>query len=208
MQAQTFDNPTLRADARRNHQRLVSAARSVLIEDGVDASLEEIARRAEVGIATLYRHFPSRELLYMAVMHEGWTELHDFSQSLMTMDPPDEALRLWLDRYAETQMQYRGVAAWLLSTIGFDKSKWPEVCTHLQLDGASLIERGQAAGLIKPEVTWKDVAQISHGIARVVESADTPHERAKELFAIVLDGIRVRPVAGHDAPIGELGISR
>lgn len=193
MQAHILDNPAIRSDARRNYERLIASARSVLIEVGVEASLEEIARRAEVGIATLYRHFPSRELLYMAVMHEGWTELHDYSQSLKSVEPADEAIRLWLDRYAETQMQYRGVAAWLLSTLGFDKGNWPEVCRLLKQDGADLVERGQAAGLIKPEITWMDVAEISHGIARTVEYSDQPLLRARELFAIVLDGIRVRP---------------
>ena len=107
----------LRADARRNRGELLDVARQVIAEEGVDASLRDIARRAGVGIGTLYRHFPTREALLAAIIDDGVRRLAVHAQQLAAARPPGEALDAWLTDVAGRIGPYRGLAASMLEAV-------------------------------------------------------------------------------------------
>ena len=108
-----------RADARRNYDKLIEAARAAFTENGADASLEDIARRADVGIGTLYRHFPTRQALLEATYLEEVEALCATADELGDLEPWD-ALAAWLGRFAEYASTKKALSAELLATIGME----------------------------------------------------------------------------------------
>src|ERR1700712_787268 len=103
----------MRADARKNYDHLLAVARDVVAEQGADASMREIARRADVGLATLQRHFPTREALFEALLHMNVDSLTQQATELETSSPPDEALVSWFREAVAFTHSYTGVCALL-----------------------------------------------------------------------------------------------
>src|SRR6266540_7034598 len=118
----------MRADARRNYERLLAAARTAFTEHGADASLDDIARRAGVGPGTLYRHFPTRQALQEAAYLDGFRKLCERAHTLADSLPPDEALAAWMHDLAGYLATKRGLSAALMSTL--DKSSEVFTTTH------------------------------------------------------------------------------
>ena len=136
----------MRADARRNYERLLSEARAVFAEYGTDASLEEIARRAGVGIGTLYRHFPNRHALMSAVFQEALAALLVRSRELASAERPCGALVEWLGALITHAGEYRGLARALMSASQ-DKTSALSACSvPLREAGERLLTRAQASG--------------------------------------------------------------
>ena len=178
----------LRADARRNREEILDIAREMIATEGVDASLRDIARRAGVGIGTLYRHFPTREDLLAAIIDGGVRRLSDRAVALAAAEPPEAALRDWLREVTGRIGPYRGLPGSMVGALIDTDSELRLTCEGLLDAGERLLVSAQAAGAVRPDVSIKDVftavAAIS-GIA-VQSGADT----ADRVLDVYLDGLR------------------
>jgi AcrR family transcriptional regulator len=185
-----LDLPTgrpMRADARRNHEKLVAAAREVFAAEGTAAPLEEVASRAGVGIGTLYRRFPTRQALLEAVYLEEVQAIAAAAQELEELEPW-EALTRWLHRYVGFAATKRALTEALLEAA--PDSDVLLACRTAILDaGDGLVQRAQAAGVVRPDVGFSDVGRMISGIA-VVPTVDD--EQKRRLVDLALDGLRYR----------------
>ena len=177
----------LRADARRNHERLLAAARDALAEQGPDASLDGIAQRAGVGSGTLYRHFPTREDLMRAVY---WGEIEGLcarGRELASSSPPGDALSTWLLMLAD-MADRRGLAAALYQRFGSDPpSPFLQTAKEaMEATASTLLERAKQAGAFRADVTASELLKLIHGIARM---SDGPSE-TRRLLSLLLAGLR------------------
>ena len=177
-----------RADAVRNRARIVETASAVFAARGSDASLEEIARGAGVGIGTLYRHFPTREDLIEAVFHDRLDELQQLAEELLGADEPWEALTTWLHEQLRQAATCRGLAAEAMLSMLADDGE-PRACEAMRQAGAALLARAQAAGEVRAEVDIDDLVRMVQAVTLAAEESDDPAS-AERLFRFVLDGIR------------------
>jgi AcrR family transcriptional regulator len=179
-----------RADALRNHEKLVAAARAVFTEEGTSAPLEDVAERAGVGIGTLYRHFPTRQALLEAVYVdevEGMARAADELRGL----PPWDALSLWLHQYVGFAATKRALNEALVEAAP-DSDVLLTCRTALTRAGTGLIERAQSAGVIRADTSFSDVVRMVAGIAMV--PTEDP-EQKERLLDLALDGLRYQPRA-------------
>ncbi|MGW4204372.1 TetR/AcrR family transcriptional regulator [Streptomyces sp. NPDC004726] len=182
-----------RADARRNHQRLVAEARAVFAERGTDASLEEIARRSGVGIGTLYRHFPNRHAMLNAVFQETLTTLIDRSGELAEADHPGEALAEWLRTLIACAGEYRGLSRALMSASHDRSSALSACCVPLSEAGERLLARAQRSGSVRADASIGDLMQLTNAIALAAEQSPDDPELPGRLLALTLRGLRPDP---------------
>jgi AcrR family transcriptional regulator len=191
-----------RADARRNFDRLVAAADAVFSEQGVEAPLDDIAKRAGVGSATLYRHFPSRDALVGAVIWERIGALCRQGTELMEVEP-DRALSSWLRAMIDLTMR-RGLAAALIASKWNDTSELFEACHHaLEKTTALLLERAQRDGSIRADLSLTDVLTFANSIASGIEHSPDRDERADRMLKLLLEGLMTgNPGIGHIAKLG------
>lgn len=178
-----------RADARRNYERLVAAAREAFTEEGAAASLEDISRRAGVGIGTLYRHFPSRRDLLQAVYIEEVEGLCRSAADLAGL-APWEALSAWLHRFVGYVTTKQALAGELFSLVDRDSDVFRSCRQAFQAAGGPLLTRAQQAGVARGDTDIGDVIQLVAGIA-MIPSAD--QEQIHRLLDMALDGLRARP---------------
>lgn len=174
-----------RADARRNYDALIKAARGAFAELGADAPLEEIARRANVGIATLYRNFPTREVLIESVYLEEVEAVCQAATEVTELDPW-AALMAWLSRLVE----YIGTKRALIDALNRESSALKACRVGLIEAGWPLLLRAQKAGLVRDDVTISEVMQIVSGISGVSFAAPALRDK---VLAIALDGLRRSP---------------
>jgi AcrR family transcriptional regulator len=179
----------MRADARRNHERLVAVAGEVVAEQGADASLEEIARRAGVGSATLHRHFPSRHALLEAVFRDRVQALCDLATDLLADPSPGAALETWLRAVVAHIAANRGLGTSLVTGPGGAELG---SSTHAMIiaAGDGLLTRAQRASAARPELATADLLTLLGGISLVTEREP---ERADRLLTVVLNGVRYSP---------------
>lgn len=182
-----------RADARRNYDKLIEAARAEFTESGAEASLENIARSAGVGIGTLYRHFPNRQDLLEATYVEEVEALCDSAADFADLAPWDSLIG-WLDRFAAYATTKKALSAELLATIGMESEIFKMCHTAIYAAGEPLLARAQAAGAVRPDVTFSDVVRLVSGISMV---RFTEPEQINRLLAVALDGLRYQPHAAH-----------
>jgi AcrR family transcriptional regulator len=185
----------MRADARRNHDRLLSEARASFATHGTDASLEDIARRAGVGIGTLYRHFPNREALMNAVFQEALTALLARSQELERADLPCTALVEWLGSIVTHAGEYRGLAQAFMSASGNDTSALTPCHAPLRRAGARLLARAQSNGSVRADVSIDDLLQLTNAIALAAEQTPADPALADRLLRLTLLGLKADPSA-------------
>ena len=177
-----------RADARRNYEKLVSAAREAFTADGGSASLEDIARRAQVGIGTLYRHFPTRQYLLEAVYLDEVEAICRSAADLADLAPWD-ALVAWLREFVGFAATKRALAQEMLATIGSDAEVFRTCRVAIETAGDGLLARAQAAGAARADASFRDVGRLLGGIASI--QADP--EQIERILDIVIDGLRTRP---------------
>ena len=180
-----------RADAQRSYRRILRAATEVFLRDGADASLEEIARTAGVGSATLHRHFASRWILLDAVFAGGIDDLRSQAEALTGSSDPD-ALFQWLRSVGDYCAATRGLAAALIQST--DQGQGAGSACHQRLAdaGATLLNKARAAGTIRRDVTIVDLLTLVSAIALATEC--TPTDGAR-LLDLAIDGVR-----GHGPP--------
>ena len=179
-----------RADARRNFERILSEARLVFAESGPDASLEEVARRAGVGIGTLYRHFPTRRALVEAVLADQLDALQKQAEALLDSPTPGDAFATWLRAQMLGAMSCRGLAASAMITMLDDCASTPPICEPMRQAGAALLERAKKAGEVRAEVDIDDLLRIVNAIGLATEDAPDAAMSADRLFTLLVSGIR------------------
>jgi AcrR family transcriptional regulator len=178
----------LRADAQRNREALLSAAAAAFAEKGIDTSLEDIARRAGVGIGTLYRHFPTRDALNEAVYRREVESLCDRVTPLLAANPPDVALRIWMHDFAGYVAKKRGMAVALKSALGADSELFAYSRRRIQDATGTLVTAAIDAGTIRADVEADDVLKALHGICM---ASDLPgDDRTARLIDLIVDGLR------------------
>jgi AcrR family transcriptional regulator len=184
----------MRADARRNYARLLSAAVAAFTEHGADdASLEEIARRAGLGIGTLYRHFPSRQALLEAVYRDQVEALRARADELLATQPPGEALTEWLRALSAFSSTKHNLTSALLTTLGQD-SDLMSLCGKVICEAAdTLLTRAKQAGVVRPEADARDVIRLVHAVNIATQRAPADPGQADRLLGLVLDGLRPQP---------------
>jgi len=188
-----------RSDVLRNRERLLSAARDVFAEGGPGASLEAVARRAGVGIATLYRHFPTREALFQAVYSNEIDELVALAEELLAETDPAESLRRWLHANLGVIATKRGMLAALAPVPDSSNALYVDSRRRLVETVGALMRRPQAEGALRADVTPEEVLQALFGIAYARDDAGWRGPAAR-LIDIFVDGMLPRPGQIEIAP--------
>ncbi|MFE2882576.1 TetR/AcrR family transcriptional regulator [Streptomyces sp. NPDC059272] len=180
----------LRADARRNYERLLAEARVCFAAHGTDASLEDVAKRAGVGIGTLYRHFPNRQALMSAVFEDAARELLARSRELLSAPQPCGALVTWLREMVTHASEYRGLSRALMA-VDLDGSSALARCSDpIREAGGALLFRAQEAGDVRSDVEIGDLLQLTHAIALAAEGNPGDPELADRLLTLTLRGLK------------------
>lgn len=173
-----------RADARRNHDALLDAAREVFATAGADASLEEIARRAHVGIGTLYRNFPTRQELLEAVYVHEVRSLVDHAAELADA-PPWDALELWLQHF----VAYTATKRAILEELAAGSPLFATCFEAIVGAGEPILRRAQQAGLARADVSFDDVLRL---ISSVTMAPGMDPVQRTRIAGIAVDGLRRR----------------
>ena len=179
----------MRADAQRNYDKLVATAREVFREQGGGASLDEIAKRAGVGPGTLYRHFPTREVLLEVVYRESTAALCERARELAATLDPGAALDAWLALFVENCSANRGLSRALVESTGKETEMF--VATHAAITDVvtGLLSAAEAAGAVRPGLKPRDVMRVVNGVALAGEMGGGDVDG---LLEIVLSGLRPR----------------
>lgn len=182
-----------RADSLRNREKLLAAAAAVFAEGGPDASLEAVARKAGVGIGTLYRHFSTREALFLAVYRREAEELATLSDDLARLNDPVEALRRWLHAAVRMVATKRGMAAVLSPVLDADEPLFGEVKARLHQAIRALVARGVEAGALRDDVSAADVMRALFGFCYAPGPPEGWQDAALRLLDVFVDGLRRPP---------------
>ena len=190
---ETADKP-LRADAQRNYDKLVSAAREAFRQHGAQASLDDIAKRAGVGPGTLYRHFPTRDDLIDAVMRDWTAKIDADSEEIVSSGlPADEALTAWFGRFVENVGIYNGAAAKLTAAMDDPSSPIFRKCQVLVAANDKVVSHVAAQGGIRDGVESREVMRLVSGVASVVDQAGLDFDQSRPMLRIIIDGILKQP---------------
>jgi AcrR family transcriptional regulator len=187
------DHPTRRprADAVRNRERVLEAAKLVLGAGGPDASLEAVARQAGVGIGTLYRHFPTREALYDAVYRREVDQLGDFADELARDASPVEALRRWMHCIVELVATKKGMSAALALVAHAPSELYAYSFDRLTKAGKILLDRAVASGEIRADISSEDLLRAVVGMCSMHERTGW-QPSVLRLVDVFVDGLRAR----------------
>jgi len=177
----------MRADARRNYERLLACAHEAFTERGADASLEDIARRAGVGIGTLYRHFPNREALLAALLSDRLRGLVTYAEEVLDHQEPGEAVANWIRATHRHGMSYRGIAIRVMSQLLGEGTEFDEACAAAHAAGERLLVRAQRAGEVRPDITSAHIIALVHGLVLATEHEPELFDR---LVAVAIDGLQ------------------
>jgi AcrR family transcriptional regulator len=180
-----------RADARRNYGQLVEQAKTAFAEFGVDASLDEIARRAGVASGTLYRHFPTRLDLIEAVLAEQMAQLVDLGRGLLTAEDEFDGLFTWLRAALMHGLTYRGLSAAVMNS-GLDRGDDQVSTWHAEMFavGAALLARARQSGAVAADADAADVLKMIGAIAWASQDSPDSSARADRLLALLTNGLR------------------
>lgn len=181
----------LRADARRNVEKLLDAARGAFAAEGPNAPLDDIARAAGVGAGTLYRHFPTRLALLEAVYRDNVERLCADGARLAASEPPAEALVDWLRAFVGVVSQKRGLAA-ALSDEGRGKELFAQCHLMINATGTELLDNAKAAGAIRSDVAVGDLLKMVGAFAAAGETSPEGSALSERLLVLAMDGLRPR----------------
>jgi AcrR family transcriptional regulator len=185
---QTLPHRPKRADARRNYDKVVAAAREAFAERGASTSLEEIARRAEVGIGTLYRNFPNRQALLEAVYAGEVENLANHAGQFAELEPW-EGFAAWVRSLVGYMATKQALAHELFEYVDRDAPLFKSCRTLLFASAEPLLTRAQEAGAVRPDTDVAEIIQLVGGIAKI---QGVPPEQVEHLIEIALDGLRYR----------------
>ena len=184
------DPRPLRADARRNRQRLLDAATAAFAADGLSVPLDEIARRAAVGPGTLYRHFPTKEALFEAVLHERLQRLANEAQALRAGADPGTALLGFIGRLVDEAAPKRDLVDALASGGAEMSAALAVTAAQLRREIGDLLARAQSAGAIRDDVTIADLMALIRGILFALRPGSDGQTNPHRAVAVLCDGLR------------------
>jgi AcrR family transcriptional regulator len=183
-----------RADARRNYDRLLACAADAFAAQGTEASLRDVARRAGVGIGTLYRHFPTREALLEALLRDQFDKLRELAVELGDSQPPLAALSSWLLRLATASSAYRGLPESMMAALNDPASRLHAACAAMREAGARLLAGAQRAGAIRADLTNGEMLAIAAGVAW--SAGHLPGEDPTgRLLTLITQGLAAQPTS-------------
>jgi AcrR family transcriptional regulator len=184
-----------RADAIRNRERVLEAAKAVFSAGGPDASLEAVARRAGVGIGTLYRHFPTRQALFEAVYRREVQQLSELAESLKGEPDAVDALRRWLRSNVEFVATKKGMSAALALAVQSSSELTAFSFERLTKAVGALLDRAVAAGEIRSDISPEDVLRALVGMCYLHDQPGW-QKSVVRLLDVFVDGLRMRTDAG------------
>lgn len=197
--AQTEPRP-LRADARRNRERILEAGRAVFADHGHEAAMDEIARRAEVGMGTVYRHFPTKEALTGALVADSFARIGEqVKAAVLESEAPDADLwaifasTLWFG--AELLASNRGLTEAMGAMASDDPRPAAAPARGVQEAMNTLIGRAQAAGVLRSDLCVDDIPMLMCGVGSATRKPHRCADSWRRHLAIVLDGLRAQPAA-------------
>jgi AcrR family transcriptional regulator len=180
----------MRADAKRNYDRIVEVARVVFREQGYDASLDEVARRAGVGPGTLYRHFPQRENLIDAIM-QSWVDSVEEAadKALVTEGSPRDLLLAWFTEYVRLISLHKGGPAKITSAMDDPGSPIQHKCQVLRTAGDRVVERLRAQDALREDVDTLQISRLVGGVATIADNADLEAAAVRPMLEVIADGL-------------------
>ncbi|WP_405965374.1 TetR/AcrR family transcriptional regulator [Streptomyces sp. NBC_00723] len=184
----------MRADARKNRDHVLAVAGTAITEHGSDVSMRDIARRADVGLATLLRHFPTREALLEALLRTSFNGLTAKAGELETSSSPEDALVSWLRDCVAWTTEYQGVTALMTAAIEDTDSALHASCVTLRAAGARLLARAQASGAARTDIDGTDLFALVAGLAWLSDQPSLA-PRADHLFDVVASAILTNPAS-------------
>lgn len=180
----------MRADAQRNYDRIVEVAREVFREQGYDASLDEVAKRAGVGPGTLYRHFPQRENLIDAILQSWVDKVTETADKALAHEGDDRDVLLnWFEEYVRLISQHKGAPAKITSAMGDPDSPIMTKCQVLAGANARVIDRLRGDGALRDDVDTIQVCRLVGGIATVADQSDLDPAAVRPMLEVVADGL-------------------
>lgn len=187
----------MRADALKNRNHLLGVARAVIAEHGAGASLRDIARRADVGLATLYRHFPTREALLDELLRASLDELTDKAGALELSTSPDDALLTWFRDGVAFVRTYSGIVDVLAAALADPQSALHASCSAVRSAGARLLLRAQSEGLARADIDGVDLFALMGALGWVADQASFA-SRSDRLLDVVASSILTRTGGSQD----------
>jgi AcrR family transcriptional regulator len=185
----------LRADARRNREKVLEAARAVFSQYGRDAQMDDVARRAGVGVGTVYRHFPTKEALIEALMVEAFLSIAATAERALEIDDPWEAFATVLWHGAEVMSADRAMSEVFASIPGVMESAMPTI-EGLTATMEKHIRRAQEAGVLRADLVVDDIPMVMCGIGSATKKDHRCTEAWRRHLSIVLDGLRADAASG------------
>jgi AcrR family transcriptional regulator len=188
----TLEKP-LRADARRNREKVLAAARAVFAEQGVDAQMDDVARKADVGVGTVYRHFPTKEALLSALHDEHFAVVAVYVRNLLTLDDPWDAFTRAMWFGAEKSVGDRAFSEILMAYP-------PRTCPgkeDLYVTVGELMDRCKAAGRMRPDAMVDDIGLLMCGVGSASQMEHPVPDAWRRHLAIMLDGLRSQAASGE-----------
>jgi AcrR family transcriptional regulator len=182
----------MRADAKKNYDHLLEVARDVVIQSGTEISMRDIARRAGVGLATLLRHFPSRESLFEALMRANMDALTQRAGELGVATQPDEALLTWFREWIAFAQSHKGVVALMAAAHTNPDSALYASCAAVHAASARLLRRAQAEGTARTDMTGDDLFGLMSALGWLVDLPSFA-PRADHLSHIMISAILTNP---------------
>ncbi|MFJ3234724.1 TetR/AcrR family transcriptional regulator [Streptomyces sp. NPDC086787] len=178
----------MRADARKNRDHLLEVAGTAIAQHGIDVPMRDLARRADVGLATLLRHFPTREALLEALLRTSFEQLTATAGEYEVSSSPEDALVSWLRDCVAWTTEYRGVTEMMAAAIEDTDSALHAACVTLRAAGARLLTRAQSAGTARGDINGDDLFAL---VAMLAWLGDQPAlaSRADRLFEVVASAV-------------------
>ena len=180
----------MRADAQRNYDRIVEVARQVFREQGYDASLDEVAKRAEVGPGTLYRHFPTRDALLDAIMQSWVDRVEEAADKALTHEgSPRDLLVAWFEEYVRLISLHKGGPAKITSAMGDPNSPILTKCQVLRRVSDRVVDRLREEGALRDGVETLQMIRLVGGVATVADHAQLDADAVRPMLEVIADGL-------------------
>jgi AcrR family transcriptional regulator len=190
----TLEDRPQRADARRNRAAIVAAARAVFAKHGRDAQMDDVARRAKVGVGTLYRHFPTKEALFAAIVVTRMEDVTADARAQRDTDRPGEAFFTFLVGMVDNWRQKKDFIE-ALTSAGVDLEDVARAKHDMHRELGKLLERAQETGAVRADVSIKEILALVAGAIGALDRHGISTKGRDRMLAIIFDGLRAEPAA-------------
>ena len=180
----------MRADAQRNRERIIEVARTVFREQGYDASLDEVAKRAGVGPGTLYRHFPKRENLIDAIMQSWVASVNDAAdKALVSEGSSRDVLMTWFTEYVGLLSLHTGGPATITTAMGDPSSPISHKCQVLRTSTDRVVDRLRDEKALRDDVDSLQIARLVGGVATIADQGELDEAAVRPMLEVIADGL-------------------